>query len=266
MKFEIKPKEKDSNCFEIKLEKQNFKDLKKEIKINKAINISLSFETLNLGTKLYGSNKAETKQIQKNNCKLMIKIYKYFIRVVHLLKRAKTNFEGTIFVNDLDKKKNNNDYMLAAMLDTKFNVNPFNRMKSAMLHACEFIDLENKINNMCDFKDNKCIKHREKGIDKSTGCCISTCKYVKQGACPVKCLSCKLFMCKYLTDLGYCFSPHFIPILRVNMSIFERWASLGYLFRSEKETLRFLWTIRFLVTIYVVVIVSILIMLLVNVI
>jgi len=266
MKFEIKELDEKVECFKINFKKNNFKDLKSKLKENSNVSLLISSEMLNLQTKLYGSNKQETKQIQKENCKQIINVYKRVVKSIKIIKKYNKNFNGILFTENLLNKKNNNDFMLCAMLEIKFNVKPFKKMKYAMLKACDYIDLENKINNMCDFKDNKCIKHREKNIDKNTGCCISTCKFAGQGKCPVKCLSCKLFMCKYLTELGYCFFPHYIPILKLNMSVFERWASLGYLFRSEKETLRFLWIIRGIITMYVVVIATIFVMLLINII
>ena len=141
-------------------------------------------------------------------------------------------------------KKNNNDFMLACMLDTKFNVSPFKRLEKAYSYACDYIDLENSTNKMCDFKDNKCTKHREVGILKSTGCCPSFCKYTRAGACVQKNLSCKIFMCDYLIEKGLYFSPNFIPILKLHFTPIERASSFGMLCRSTKKAIGQLWGIR----------------------
>lgn len=252
MKFEVKNLEdKKLKYFEIENNKECVSKLKNETGEINAIKIG--FDTLCLGVKLYGNSKKSSVEIQKDNCKKMIKLFKVCKKVLKVLKKKNIEFDGVFYVEKLDKKKNNNDLMLIALLDTALNFKITKRLGSAVNYACDFLDKENSINNMCDFKDNKCIKHREKNIDKSTGCCPSFCKYTECKTCTIKNLSCKLFMCNFLEDRGYYFTPHTIPVLKRHLNFIERFMCFGLLFRTTKQTIKRLWGIRILLIAYLVV-------------
>ncbi|MBR7172329.1 MAG: hypothetical protein IKD36_00870 [Clostridia bacterium] len=254
MKFEVKKLEdKKVKYFEIN-EKTDFKASRQEIVEAEAI--SIDFDYLNLGEKLYGNSRKSSKLIQKKNCAHIIKVFKHLKKMVKMLKKTDSKFDGVFYVKGLDKKKNNNDLMIVALLDTALNFKPHERLGSAVNYACDYLDKENTINNMCDFKDNKCIKHREKKIDKATGCCPPFCKYTECKTCTVKNLSCKLFMCDYLEDRGYIFSPHTVPVLKRHLNWFERFMSIGLLFKTTKKTIKCLWAIRILLVAYLIVFVG----------
>lgn len=253
MKFEIKElKDKKKEYAVINADENCLDNIKKNIKNIKAVEID--FDYLNLGTKLYGDNKKASKLIQKENCNHMLKVLKVCKKVVKLFKKSKVEFDGVFYVKNLSNKKNNNDFMLISMLDTDLNYNMFKRLGMSVHYACDYLDMENAINNMCDFQDNKCVNHRVNNIKKTTGCCPSFCKYTECKVCTVKNLSCKIFMCDYLEDRGYYFTPHTIPILKRHLNIFERFMCFGILFRTTKKTIKRLWLIRCLLIAYAVVI------------
>ena len=258
MEFKIEEIEKKKEYFEIN--EKTAKDLKNELKNTKINEFSVDFEFLNLGTKLYGDSKKASIKIQQENCKKMMEVYKACKKVVKLIKKLKIEWNGVFYVNGLKDKKNNNDLMLVAMLDTRFNYNIFGKLGSAVHYSCDYLDKENEINNMCDFKDNKCVKHRELNIDKKTGCCPSFCKYVECKACTIKNLSCKIFMCNFLEDRGYYFTPHTIPVLKKHLNIVERFMCFGLLFKTTKRTIRRLWFIRVLLALAGVVLSAALVM------
>lgn len=252
MKFEIKEL-KDKNLKYLHLnEKTTIDDIKKDIKNIDAI--AIDFEYLNLGTKLYGDSKEASKIIQKANCKQMFKVLKMCKKVIKFCKKMKVEFDGVFYVDGVENKKNNNDFMLVSMLDTDLNYNIFKRLGMSVHYACDYLDKENEINNMCDFQDNKCVNHRVNNIKKTTGCCPSFCKYTECKVCNIKNLSCKIFMCNYLIKKGYYFTPHTIPILKSHLNIFERFMCFGLLFRTTKKEIKRLWIIRALIVAYAVVI------------
>lgn len=257
MKFEILEKQEKDKCFEISLSKDSLKTLKKEFADYEKF--SINADDLNIFTCLYSNTKKESIEIQKKNCKQMLKFFKVCVKAVKLLKKH-NKFTGTFYVFGLNSKKNNNDFMLASMLDVKFNVNPFNRLSKAIDYSCDFIDAENTINNMCDFKDNKCICHREKGKKGTTGCCPSFCKYTKEGICKHKSLSCKIFMCDYLEEKGRYFTPHTIPLLKQHLTIFERFICFGLLFKTHKQTVKRIWGIRTLEILYLLLVVGVVVL------
>ena len=218
----------------------------KSINKNSSVNFEIDFNFLNLSVKQYGNNLAETKVLQKSNTKLMISAYKKIVKLIKFCNKNNINFNNCFFVNNLTEKQNNNDVMLTYMLEIKFNTKPFKKLNRSVDYACEFLDLENSFHNMCDFKDNKCAKHRDLGFDRINGCCPAKCKHLKNCPCTTKNLSCKLIMCDYLMNKGYYFSPHNIPVLSVNLSFFERIASWGMFFKTTKQTYHFLRFIIFL--------------------
>ncbi|MBP3631311.1 MAG: hypothetical protein J6J23_07545 [Clostridia bacterium] len=234
----------DTNNKTFKLSSLEFdkKELKNALLNNYAI--ELHFKLLNLDIKLYGSNKKETIAIQKENCNHIIKVYKTLSKIVKIAK--KYNFNGTFFVKNLEQKKNNNDYLLTSLLNLKFNTFFLKRLTKSIFYTCEFLDRENSLHNMCDFHDNKCAKHRARGFERSTGCCPASCKFMDNCPCKTKNLSCKLIMCDYLVDMGYYFTPHTIPTLRLYMNPLERLTSIGMFFKSTKKTYLFMWTVRIL--------------------
>ena len=176
----------------------------------------------------------------------MLKLYKTISKIVKIARNKKYNFSGKFFVKNLDNKKNNNDYLLVSLLNLKFNTFFLSRLSKSVLYTCEFLDRENALHNMCDFHDNKCAKHRARGFERSTGCCPSSCKFMDNCPCKTKNLSCKLIMCDYLVDMGYYFTPHTIPTLRLHMNPLERLTSIGMFFKSTKKTYLFMWTVRIL--------------------
>lgn len=71
---------------------------------------------------------------------------------------------------------------------------------------CFYLDEKIKT-NYCEFKDNICIKYRNKNSNHENGCCEckgrGKCKYLIDGVCTMKsCMACKLFTCKTLRKMG----------------------------------------------------------------
>lgn len=212
--------------------------------------IELGFDFLNLGTKLYGNGKKESIAIQKDNCKKVLNAFNIIARVARLVKNKKYNFNNKFFVHNLSEKKNNNDYLIVALLELKFKTFFLNRLAKSVLYTCKYLDRENALHNMCDFHDNRCAKHRARGFERSTGCCPASCKFQDHCPCKTKNLSCKLIMCDYLVDIGYYFTPHTIPILVRHMNPLERLASIGMFFKSTKRTYLFMWIVRLLIILF----------------
>ncbi len=72
--------------------------------------------------------------------------------------------------------------------------------------VCGYLDERIKT-NYCEFKDNICVKYRNKGSNHENGCCEckgrGRCKYLIDGVCTMKsCMACKLFTCHTLKKLG----------------------------------------------------------------
>lgn len=245
MKFEICER-KDEEYAVIDLSNDCLKNIKANLDTIKAFEIDEN--ALNLGLCLYGETKKESIEIQKNNCKQMLKLYAVCVKLIKLLKRKKFKFDGVFYTKNLQSKKNNNDFMLKVMLDVKFNVKPFKKLSASYKYSADYLDMENSLNKMCDFRDNKCTKYRDVSpkSDRTTGCCSKQiCKYTCNAPCPTWNLACKIIMCDYLIEKkGFYFTPHTIPIMRKQFSYFERCFSKGQLCRTKKKALFELWLLR----------------------
>ena len=251
MEFKIEELGKKKSAFVVDLSKKTLKEIKEKAKKDDIF--ELDFESLNLGEKLYSTTKKDSILIQKRNCKIVLNFYKYCKKLINIIKRKNIGFDGTFYVKGLDQKKNNNDFMLSALLDTRYNAKPFGKLSKTINHACDYLDMENDFNNMCDFKDNLCVSHRERGLAGITGCCPAFCKHTKAGRCQIKNLACKIFMCNYLEERGYFFSVHAIPIMKLHMNFIERFCVAGLLFKTTKKTIAYSWIIRSILLAYVAV-------------
>ena len=113
-------------------------------------------------------------------------------------------------------------------------------------YLCDYLDNDMNINNYCDFIDGKCIASRKgKAVHEIDGCCwqrgVGHCHHLtKEGNCPIRCVSCKLFMCSYMENRGIKYKPHKILPLRKllnrkQMNIIKR----SY-FKSKEEIIELL--------------------------
>lgn len=245
MKFEICER-KNEECAIIDLSDDCLKNIKANL--NNIKGFEIDEDALNLGVCLYGATKKESIEIQKKNCKQMLKLYAVCVKLIKILKHKKFKFDGVFYTKGLKDKKNNNDYMLKTMLDVRFNVNFFKKLSASYKYAADYLDMENSLNKMCDFRDNKCTKYREisPNSDRTTGCCSKhICRFTCNAPCPTWNLACKIIMCDYLIEKkGFYFTPHTIPIMRKQFSFFERCFSIGQLCRTKKKALSELWLLR----------------------
>ena len=244
MKFDICEREDGKEYTVIDLSEDCFKKIKENLNLVKEFEIDES--ALNLNVTLYGKTKKERIEIQKKNCEQVLKLFKTIKKIVKLLKHKKIAFDGKFYTKGLADKKNNNDFMIVSMLDVQFNVKPFKKLSASYKYAADYLDMENALNKMCDFRDNKCTKYRALNSERTTGCCSKViCKYTCNAPCPTWNLACKIIMCDYIIDKkGFYFTPHTVPIMRRHFSYLERCFSIGQLCRTKKRALAELWTLR----------------------
>lgn len=73
--------------------------------------------------------------------------------------------------------------------------------------VCDDLDKQFSKYNLCKFTNSKCISMRHCKVKKPLiyGCCYTkgkVCEYLINSSCSIKCLSCKLFTCRYLRRNG----------------------------------------------------------------
>ncbi len=96
-----------------------------------------------------------------------------------------------------------------------------------------------RINNYCDFQDNRCIANRlNKTKHDINGCCYISktglCKRLGEDKCTIKNLACTLFMCSYLRKKGIKFKCDDVLIAKYFLTRKEK-KILEYSFFIPKE-------------------------------
>ncbi len=104
------------------------------------------------------------------------------------------------------------------------------RYEYIYISLCDYMDKIFSENNICDFKEDKCIRQREgKAPHETMGCCYTfeyskftrfpkdtgLCKYINENKCSVKNLTCKMFTCKYLKEKGYNYLIRKNPVIKL---------------------------------------------------
>ena len=119
-------------------------------------------------------------------------------------------------------------------------------------NVCDYLDNQFREKNICDFKNDKCIANREnKTAHSIMGCCYSfeycslfspqfiknehLCKYQQNRNCTTKCITCKLFTCKYLKEKGIKFDSHKLPLLECFFNKKQHSILTSNFFKTEEE-------------------------------
>lgn len=112
--------------------------------------------------------------------------------------------------------------------------------------VCDFLDEKFNNNNICDFKENRCISVRNNSHCKESlnGCCYGRnrglCKNFKDGKCTIKSLSCKLFTCRYLKKNKVKFKVNNIPLLKYFFNNKQKYILDTSIFKDKKEIIELL--------------------------
>lgn len=170
----------------------------------------------------------------KKNILIIVKLsnnYKYMKKIINNiinLKSLSTDLNIKIGIDNKDDNKtincivigdSNSKYFFDLIYSFKaiFIDNITEKYEYIYDTVCEYLDSEFSKNNFCDFKNDSCIANRKKYSSHSTmGCCysfeyskfweptfiknIKVCNHLNCKTCNTKCISCKLYTCKYLKD------------------------------------------------------------------
>ena len=127
-------------------------------------------------------------------------------------------------------------------------------------YVCEYLDNEFKNKKLCDFNNNICAASRE-GLTKNkfNGCCYSfeygtggiiinykPCKYLINGNCTAKCISCKLHTCFYLKTKNIYFKTNKILLLKSFFSQKQHLILKNNFFKSKDEIINKLCKTNFM--------------------
>lgn len=169
----------------------------------------------------------------KESNKIILKYYKKIIkndsRVV-----IDENTCNYFMVNELD-------FLLTAYYIKDIN----ERYKYIYDYICKELDNDFIEMNLCDFVDNKCISRRElekKGCKNPLiyGCCYTNkkvCTNLINSKCTIKCISCKLFTCRYLVKRKIKYKISDFLAFKLFFNFKQKDLIYNKLFTDEKEYL-----------------------------
>ena len=147
-------------------------------------------------------------------------------------------------IDDIDTKMQ----VINSILEKKDKVDRYDYLYDLLY---DYLDNEFIVKNICNFKNNICIRCRflqEQKIKKDSyenGCCHhffdgTTCKNfdLENRKCKVKNLSCKLFTCRYLIKKGHKFSLKAIYLSRYFFNLRQRFYLESAFYIPKEELLK----------------------------
>lgn len=173
------------------------------------------------------------------------KVQDCFDKIVIILNNYKIKYDNIYIFNynELDNYFLNDLYYLinAYMISDKEE-----RYSYIYDIVCDELDRRFRELNLCDFKDNKCVRKRELigKYDESTlcyGCCYTKgrpCPYLKNGKCTIKSIGCKFFTCLYLAKMGVEYKPNEFLLIRNFFNTFDVRIIENHIYTSKKDTLK----------------------------
>lgn len=115
-------------------------------------------------------------------------------------------------------------------------------------YVCDYLDKEFVNKNICDFKNNICVSRRNFKRNPSNnpliyGCCFTAgrvCPNLINYRCNIKCLSCKLFTCRYLKKKHIKYKINDILLLKLFFNLRQKQVISNQLFTDEEEFIKIL--------------------------
>ncbi len=190
------------------------------------INLYNKFDAIKINIKYYDN-------------KVLLKLYKYLIKVINKFEINTTKYLFYIENNDNIYYLNE----LVAIYEAD-NIDDLNKRYS---YIYDYVskELDERFNNynICDFKNNICCRKRcllnKFNIEiLKYGCCYTkgkVCKYLDKNHCTINCLPCKFFTCNYLKRKGYKYKPNDFLIINYFFNIKQKKILTDCLFTDKKD-------------------------------
>ena len=112
-------------------------------------------------------------------------------------------------------------------------------------YSCDYLDNEFSTKNLCDFKDNMCVRNRcrTRGVKVSSCCERNKTRVIcdkfddKNKCCTIKSVGCKLFTCYYLREKGIRYRVNDVPYLKYFLSIRQKAVCINSIFKDKNENI-----------------------------
>lgn len=118
--------------------------------------------------------------------------------------------------------------------------NRYKRIYFIINTLCDQIDEYYKDCNLCEFKNNRCLCHREKGLKYVNGCCRK-CPYQSTNGCTTKNFACKMFNCSYVRKKHSILTNKDLVLLKVLTPLQRLDLASDYFSSIEEVALDLFW-------------------------
>lgn len=174
---------------------------------------------------------------------------KMIVNYILKLEKFYTNVSFSFDVKKESTDKNANQLLQDCMYVLSIK-NTEQRYSYIYDSVCDYLDTEFVKRNYCDFRNDQCIANRL-GVSKKDimGCCYSfdnkggfyfnhrLCPYLENKKCTEKCITCKLFTCKYLKEKGISFPIEIFPLIPIFMDKKQQEIIKHNFFKTKSEML-----------------------------
>ncbi|MBR3049162.1 MAG: hypothetical protein IKG58_01210 [Bacilli bacterium] len=176
-----------------------------------------------------------------NNFYKNIKRYKKSKNTIHFLYKDKD------IIDDKNINKYDDDIKFKIYCINALNIKDIKERYSYIYDVvCNYLDNKFNTDNICDFKNNRCISVRNNNhcSESKNGCCYGrkrgVCEHLKNNRCNIKSISCKLFTCRHLKKKGIKFKVNDIPLLKYFMNLQQKLIIINSFFKDKDEMIKLL--------------------------
>lgn len=171
-------------------------------------------------------------------------VYKIPITLKVLKSKKKYFFEYKGKLYDKEIEYGNNNVRQVSLLVNALNIkNKKERLSFMYDRACDLLDVDFYKKNVCEFKCGKCITDRLNN-NLGGGCCCDSkdhkgmCMYLSKDGCKIRCLTCKLHICRTLKKKGYRYRINDIYMLKYLLNFKQKIMLYNDFFMTKEEILK----------------------------
>lgn len=180
------------------------------------------------------------------------------IRKISKLRKKADFFKKSLKINikdrdsiELHKIDNMYEFYICVAIKAVQIDNKKERCNFLYDEICYFLDHVCRINNLCDFKNDKCFV--KQNTDVTMGCChhfpdkklgifyqkkMIPCEYLGEKGCITKAIGCKLYMCPEVNKKGYKFTVNNVLLVKYFFNIIQKIIIVNGIFDTKENIMK----------------------------
>lgn len=154
-------------------------------------------------------------------------------------------------IKDLHKIQNQYEFYICTAIKAVQIEDKKERCNFLYDEICFFLDHTCVVNNLCEFKNDKCFV--KQNTDVTMGCChhfpnkkfgifyqnkMVPCEYLGDKGCTTKAIGCKLYMCPEVNRKGYRFTVYNVLLIRYFFNSIQKFIIISGIFDTKENIMR----------------------------